>query len=85
MNRPVQSTYGRTRPTPARQSIWIVVEDPPGEDDAEKLENLALELKTAVKDLVRSKIDRSRSPQPACDVTTGIVEATRLEIYRKER
>ena len=84
---PVVQTEYRTsmRPTPAKQSIWIVLDDPPGGDDAEALEQLKNELVGIVRDTARKGIDSSRTPQPNCNVTAGVAETKKLRIFVQEK
>ena len=73
------------RPTAVRKAIWIVIDDPPGGDDEESLKDLKKVLELKVTEIASSRIDRKRSPQPACGVTTGVADSSKLRIYQRER
>lgn len=69
----VQTEYReRLRPTPPKQSIWLVIDDVPG-DDIEALDALKDQLVQVVREKARS------------EVSGGIAESDKLRIFVKER
>ena len=79
----VQKDYkNRSDPTPARQSIWLVV----GADalQGNDLEALTDELKGIVREWFKRNIDPRSSPPPAVHVDGGIAETKKLRIFVQE-
>ena len=81
----VQSRYGNARPTPAT-SIWLVIDNLPGEDDEgrQKLEELIRDLKK----VVDAKVSESLEPsdrQQAQPARAGTAKTGKLRIFVEER
>ena len=76
----VQTEYGNVKPTPARQSIWLVIDDPPCDD----IEALKEKLKAAVGEVLKGELDVTTAPQLP-PVAAGVAETDKLSIWAKLR
>ena len=68
-------------PTPEKQSIWLIIDDPPPVEFA----TLKKDLENAIQEVLAKHTDQNRIPGPENRVSAGIVETKQLRISKRIR